>query len=57
MFTTLLGRVLRTSRSRREPDRTDRYDEDGQADPGAGTAVTTDGERTAAASAAPAVHR
>jgi septum formation inhibitor-activating ATPase MinD len=35
VFTTLLGRVLRTSRSRREPDRTDRYDEDGQADPAA----------------------
>jgi len=57
VFTTLLGRVLRTTRSRREPDRTDRSDEDGQADPGAGTALTTDGEPTAAASAAPAVHR
>ena len=35
VFTTLLGRVLRTSRSRREPDRPDRYDEHGQADPAA----------------------
>ena len=58
VFTTLLGRVLRTSRSRREPDRTDRSDDDGQADPAAeGTAVATDEERTPAASAAPAVHR
>jgi cellulose biosynthesis protein BcsQ len=57
VFTTLLGRVLRTTRSRREPDRTDLSDENGQADPGAGTTVTTDGERTPAASAAPAVHQ